>query len=105
MCLSSVKRMLSSPLGKAESPKTLSSFILSVLLFRPGILRRHLICIIIPCLFTCGRCIFGVFDAMMEYAAEGFVEAFGDFVKILESEFALVQLSIGEDFVDNFLDH
>ena len=97
--------MLTSPLGKAESLKTRSTFILTVLLFRPGILRRHLICTIILRLFACGRCIFWVFDAMMEYAAEGFVEAFGDFVKILESEFALVQLSIGEDFVDDLLDH
>ena len=46
-----------------------------------------------------------VFNALVENPAQGFVKPFGNFVKVFQGQFALVELSIGEDFVDDFLHH
>jgi len=42
---------------------------------------------------------------MMKNTAQGLVEVFGDFVEILQSEFAGVQLPIGKNLVNDLLYH
>ena len=42
---------------------------------------------------------------MMENAAQGFVEPFGDLMKILQRELARVQLSVRKNLVDDLLHH
>jgi hypothetical protein len=47
----------------------------------------------------------GVVDAVMKDAVQDAVETPGYFVKVLEGQFAFVQLAVGENPVDDVLHH
>ena len=48
---------------------------------------------------------FGIVDAVMKDTSEFPVETSGYFVKVLECQFALIQLSVGKDTINDILHH